>query len=81
MYVEHLAFVSQDLGAFLNLCFPTLSQLPPGHAPMANVTVGAGDEFHMVPKGRPLGTGATSHKLTVIRVCAESDDAQFAVGH
>src|SRR5207247_78206 len=76
--VEHLGLVSKNLGALLDFRRAALSKGPARHAPVADVTVRAGDEFDVVTLCGPLGTCSTGAQFAVVRVRAKDDDAQLA---
>ena len=50
-----------------------------GFAPVADVAIGHGDQLDPMPLGRPQRRATARLDLAVIRMRAETDDAQFAV--
>jgi hypothetical protein len=46
---------------------------------VANVAVGDGHEFYMMPGGGPLGADASDAELTIVGMGAEGDDPELAV--
>ena len=56
-----------------------LGQRSAGHAPMADVPVGARDELDVMTACGPHGGDTPGAELAIVRMGAEADDPQFAV--
>ena len=79
MVVHHVRLNTENLGSLLDFAGSPLGQLPAGHDRMANVAVGSGDEFHLVPQLGPHGSDPTSLEFAVVGMRAKDDDTQLAV--
>ncbi len=77
--IQNLAGGSQHLGRFLYFGRAALSQRATGHLPVPDISVGDGDQFHLVPQFCPLGRSPSRFEFGIIRMSAETDDLQFAV--
>ena len=78
--VEHLDLGAHAAGGFLDFRGAAFGELAPGHFPMPDVAVGAGDQFYLMPELRPLEGTASDLELRIVRVRAEGDDAERSVG-
>jgi len=79
MVVHHVRLDAENPGGCLDLAGAPLGQLPAGHDGVANVAVGGGDEFHLVPKLGPHGGNPAGLEFAVVGMRAEDHDAQLAV--
>ena len=76
---QHFRLDAQDLVRRLHFRQPALGERFPIHLPVPDIAIGDGDEFDVIPQLGPLDRGATGAQLGVVGVCAEDDDAGFAV--
>ena len=78
--VQHFDFDPENARGFLDFLLATDGQGPAGFAPMADVAIGDGNEFHFVSLGGPERGRAAGLKFAIVRMSPEGDDAEFAVG-
>jgi hypothetical protein len=74
--VEHLGGDTEKARGLHYLRQPAFGQRTARLAPMADVAIGDGDEFHLVSFGGPHRRGAAGLDFTVVRMGAEADDTQ-----
>ena len=72
--VQDLRRRAKDLGRRVNLSGASLCQGAARHGPVPNVTVGHGNQLHMVPELCPFGTTSTRTVFRVIGVRAKNDN-------
>jgi hypothetical protein len=78
--VEDLDLSAHAFGGLLHLGGAALRKFPARHAPVADVSVGAGDELDLVPEFGPLDGATADLKLGIIGMGPEGDDAERLKG-
>jgi len=77
--VQDLRRRAQDLRALHDFGGAAPGERPSGHGPVSDVAVGAGNKLDVMPIRGPLGRSPSRRDLAVVRMCAEANDAQFAI--
>ena len=77
--VEDLHGDAQHFCRRFHFGFAPQEQGPSGLPPVTNVAIGDGNELHAMPLPRPQSSGAAGSDFAIVRVCAEADDAEFAI--
>ncbi len=74
--VEHLRGDAENPRRFQRLRGAPAGQWPAGLAPVSDVAVGDGDEFHLMSERRPLRGRPREAQLVVVGMRPERDDSQ-----
>ena len=77
--VEHFHGRAEKARGLFNLPLAPQRQRPAGLAPMADVAVGHGNKFDVMALARPQRADPAGLQFAIVRMRAETDDAQLAV--